>query len=101
MVTSNTSIYGEQIVGKFTYKNITFEVVNCPSTIWCGTIGYAANCEDEPDLGALLQKYQKLCDIPKNECANPEWSCAISIDYWQEGKAPRGMMFAQQVLTEK
>ena len=57
--------------------------------------------QDEPDIGALLKKYQKLCDIPKVEAANPEWSCAISINYWQEGAAPRGMMSAQQVLTEK
>ena len=75
-------------------------MVSCPSTIWCGTLGYAQNNEDEPDIGALLEKYQKNCEIPKKECAAPEWSSAISINYWQEGKAPRGMMFAQQVLTE-
>ena len=96
-----TSIYSEKLVKEFTCKSIPFEVVCCPSTIWCGTLGYASNCTDEPDIGALLQKYQKLCDIPKIECANSEWSCAISINYWQEGATPRGMMFAQQVLTEK
>ncbi|MBS5659645.1 MAG: hypothetical protein KHW79_00010 [Clostridiales bacterium] len=97
----NTAVYGEKFINEFTYKNIPFEVVRCPATIWCGTLGYASNCTDEPDIGALLKKYQKLCDIPKVEAANPEWSCAISINYWQEGAAPRGMMFAQQVLTEK
>lgn len=97
----NTSIFGEKLIKEFTYKNIIFEVVSCPATIWCGTLGYATNCTDEPDIGSLIQKYQKLCDIPKEETANPEWSCAISINYWQEGTAPRGMMFAQQVLTEK
>lgn len=96
-----TSVYGEKLFYEFTYKNIPFQVVHCPATIWCGILEYAPNCTDEPDIGALLQKYQKLCDIPKAECANPAWSCAISINYWQEGAAPRGMMFAQQVLTEK
>ena len=95
------SIYGEKLIKEFTYKNIPFELVRCPATTWCGTLGYAPNCTEEPDIGALLQKYQELCHIPKVEPANPEWSCAISINYWQEGAAPRGMMFAQQVLTEK
>ena len=101
MAMFNTAIYGEKLIRKFTCKNIPFEVVSCPATIWCGTLGYAPNCTDEPDIGALLQKYQELCDVLKVETANPEWSCAISINYWQEGAAPRGMMFAQQVLTEK
>ena len=34
MILSTISIYGEQLVKEFTYKNIPFEVVSCPSTIW-------------------------------------------------------------------
>lgn len=96
-----TSIYGETLVREFTHKNIPFELVQCPATIWCGALGYASNCMEEPDIGGLLKQYQNSCHIPKQECANPDWSCCISIDYWQEGAVPRGMIFAQQVLTEK
>ena len=97
----HASIYGEKLVAQYTYKNIPFEVVSCPATVWCGTLGYAPDCMEEPEIGSLLQKYQELCDIPKAKPAKPEWSCAISINYWQNGAAPRGMMFAQQVLTEE
>lgn len=96
-----TSIYGEEFIEEFSCMNIRFEVVRCPATIWCGALGYALNCTDEPDIGAVLQRYQETTEIPKAESANPEWSCAISINYWQEGAAPRGMMFAQQVLTTR
>lgn len=96
-----TSIRGEKLIKEVVCNNITFEVVSCPATIWCGALAYAPNCTDEPDIGGLLQRYQKCDAIAKEELANPEWSCAISINYWQEGGAPRGMMFAQQVLTEK
>lgn len=97
----NVAICGETLVERFTCNTILFEVVSCPETVWCGTLGYAPNCTDEPDIGALLQKYQNLCGIPKRGIANPDWSCAVSIDYWQEGAAPRGMMFAQQALTRE
>lgn len=94
------AIYGEKLIKEITCKNITFEVVSCPATIWCGALKYASNCTDEPNIEGLLQRYQKFETIPKMETVNPEWSCAISINYWQEGAVPRGMMFAQQVLTE-
>lgn len=95
-----TSICGEKLIKQITHNNITFEVVSCPASIWCGALEYAPNCTDEPDINGLLQRYQQFCVVPKKGMANPEWSCAISINYWQEGAAPRGMMFAQQVLME-
>ena len=95
------AISGEKPVEKFCCKGIWFEVVSCPAAFWCRTLGYAQNCTDEPDIGGLLRKYQALCDVPKLGAVKPEWSCAISIDYWKNGESPRGMMFAQQVLTDK
>lgn len=95
------AIHGETLVKAFTYNNIPMELVQVPATIWCGSIGYAPNLTDEPDIGGLLQKYQSQCHIPKLERANPDWSCCISIDYWQNGAVPRGMIFAQQVLSDK
>ena len=95
------AISGEKPVEKFCCKGIWFEVVSCPAVFWCGTLGYAQNCTDEPDIGGLLRKYQALCGVPKLDLAKPEWSCAISIDYWKNGESPRGMMFSQQVLTKE
>lgn len=93
------AVYGEKLKHEFCCKGIQFELVECPATVWCGTLGYAKNNTDEPDIDGLLEKYQAVCGVPKRERAMPEWSCAISIDYWKNGEAPRGMMFAQQVLT--
>ena len=94
-----TAIYGEDFEKEYNNNGVSFEIVRCPATIWCGAVGYAPNCEDEPDIGNILEKYQRTCQVEKKELANPQWDCAISINYWQEGEAPRGMMFGQQVLT--
>lgn len=94
-----TAVYGETPVNTFSEQNVFFELVRCPATIWCGAIGYAPACAGEPDIGGLLRKYQQQCQIPKVQLAAPGWSGCISIDYWQNGAVPRGMMFMQQVLT--
>lgn len=95
------AIHGETLVKDFICNGINLQLVSAPATIWCGSLSYAPDCDNEPDIGALLQRYQECCNVEKQQLANPDWSCAISIDYWQEGKVPRGMMFAQQVLTEQ
>lgn len=96
----NTAIHGEELIREFSYKGITFELVKAPATIWCGTRGYGSKKGSEPDIPGLLEKYQKLCDIPKRERPAPDWSCCISIDYWRGGDALWGIMFAQQVLSD-
>lgn len=93
-------ICGEKLVGEIDYNGTLVELVHCPATIWCGAVGYARDGSSEPEIEGLLMRYQAQCGIPKRERANPDWSCCISIDYWQNGAAPRGMCFAQQVLTE-
>ena len=95
------AVYGEEFVREIRCKGVTVELVRCPRTVWCGAVAYASDCAGEPDIEALLKRYQAQCGVEKRERANPEWSCAISIDYWQGGAVPRGMCFAQQVLTEE
>ena len=94
------AIYGETLVREIEFKGVQAELVRCPATIWCGVVGYASDCSDEPELEKLLRRYQLNCSIEKKERSNPEWSCAISIDYWRNGAVPRGMCFAQQVRSE-
>lgn len=94
------AVCGEDLVRAIDYKGVWVELVRCPRTIWCGAVGYASDCSGEPDIEGLLKRYQAQCGIPKLERANPDWSCCISIDYWQDGAVPRGICFAQQVLTE-
>ena len=96
-----TAIYGESLIQSLSYKGIPMELIHVPSTMWCGSIAYAPNLTDEPDIPALLQKYQANCQYPKLHRANPAWDNCISIDYWQEGKVPRGMVFSQQVTSDE
>lgn len=94
------AIYGEELVREIEFNGVLVELVRCPRTIWCGTVGYASDCSGEPDIEGLLKRYQAQCGIPKLERTNPDWSCCISIDYWKKGIGRRGICFAQQVLTE-
>lgn len=96
-----TAIHGETLVKTILHNNIPMELIQVPATIWCGSIAYAPNLTDEPDIPALLQKYQANCQYPKLHRANPKWDNCISIDYWQEGKVPRGMVFSQQVTSDE
>ena len=96
-----TAIYGETLVKTIVHNNISMELIHVPATIWCGSIAYASNLTDEPDIPALLAKYQANCQYPKLHRANPAWDNCISIDYWQEGKVPRGMVFSQQVTSDE
>ncbi len=96
-----TAIAGEKLLKTLENGKVTFELVHVPATIWCGVMGYAPNLTDEPDIDGLLKKYQNLCKLQKFDLANPNWSNCISVDYWQNGAVPRGMVFSQQVLTEK
>lgn len=41
---SVTAIYGEKAVENIYWNNISFEIVDCPATIWCGALEYAPNC---------------------------------------------------------
>ena len=96
-----TAIHGETLIKTILHNGIPMELLRVPPTIWCGSITYATNLTDEPDIPALLAKYQANCQYPKRHRANPEWDNCISIDYWQEGRVPRGMVFSQQVTSEE
>lgn len=96
-----TAICGETLIKVMHHNNIPMELVQVPATMWCGSIAYAPSLTEEPDIPALLAKYQSNCQYPKLHRANPEWDNCISIDYCQEGAVPRGMVFSQQVTSEE
>ena len=92
----------EKLVETFTDGRTTFELYDRPEVFWVGTLAWAGNNEDEPDVDALLKKYQALCEpAPKLERINPDWSAGITINYCLGGKAPRGMMFAQETWSSE
>ena len=40
-------------------------------------------------------------NTPKNEPLNPDWTAAISIDYWRDDGAPLGWMMAQETNSDE
>jgi hypothetical protein len=91
----------EKLVETIIYNDVVFEVVERPEILWVGKIAYASNNTDEPDIGKLLNEYRALVPVEKLELINPDWSAAISIDYWQGEAAPCGMMFGQETYSDK
>ena len=90
----------EALVGSFTVRKAVFELHDRPEVLWVGTLAWAADNDSEPDTDALLKKFQALCGpAPKLERMHPDWSAGISINYNLGGKAPRGMLFAQETWS--
>jgi len=89
----------ERLVETFIAGKALFELHDRPDVLWVGTLAWADNNQDEPDIDALLKKYQALCEVPKLERMNPDWSAGISINYCLGGKAPKGMLFAQETWS--
>jgi len=90
----------ERVVEVIRFNNAVFEVVERPETVWVGSIAYANNNFDEPDMGALLKRFQDLVYVaPKEDRINPDWDAAISINYGKNGKAPKGMMYGQETYS--
>ena len=92
----------EKAVEAFSHGRATFEVVERPEVLWVGTLAWAENNNDEPDMGALLKRYQALCSpAPKQARINPDWDAAISINYGRGGKAAKGIMYAQETYSKE
>ena len=43
------AIYGEKPIRTISHRGILMELVACPSTIWCGSLGSALDTEQEPE----------------------------------------------------
>lgn len=90
---------GETLVDTVFEKGIRFDIVKRDEAIWCGTLGYAANLTDEPDIQGLIAGYEALASMEKRKLVSPDWSGCLSISYWPGGEAPHGIMFMQQVAA--
>jgi len=93
----------EKFVKTISYKGVAFDIIERPDVIWVGCIAYADNNTDPPfadDDMTLIQRYQALVPIPKQELINPAWSASISINYSCDNK-PSGIMFAQETYSEE
>lgn len=56
----------EKLAELFLYNGASFEVEERPEVLWVGCVDYASNRTDEPDIGATLERYQRLIGISKN-----------------------------------
>ena len=89
----------EEPVETLYYSGVGFELVRRADVIWTGCVDYAANNTDESDIGATLERFQRLVEcVPMREKINPDWSAAISINYNCPDR-PNGLMFANETFT--
>ncbi len=92
----------EKIIETYSYEGVFFEVIEKPVTLYAGKTAYASNLTDEPDIPGLLASLQKNKLLDKVvHCVNADWAAAISIDYWQDGAVPRGLMFAKETASRE
>ena len=91
----------EKLVKTITYKGVEFEVVERPDVIWVGSVDYADNNKDEPNIEATFKRYcTELGDVVKNDLINPDYTGVLSINYTRNDK-PSGVMFAQETYSDK
>jgi len=75
-----TAIHGETLIKTILHNGIPMELLRVPPTIWCGSIAYASNLTDEPDISALLAKYQANANTPSCTVPVPNGTTAsVSI----------------------
>lgn len=92
----------EKSIEAIKHNDVTIEVIEKPETLYAGKASYAGNLTDEPEIAALLDHVRSNDVLGKVvNCTAPEWDVAISIDYWQGGAVPRGLMFARETAAEK
>jgi len=93
----------DKLIQTILYKSGEFEVVERPDVIWVGCVAYADNNTTFPfsdDDMTLLERYQAILDIPKQDLINPDWSATLSINY-RCADQPSGIMFAQETYSMK
>ena len=91
----------EKTVETITYKGVEFEVVERPDVIWVGSVDYAENNSDEPNIEATHKRhYTELGGVEKKDLINPDFTGVLSINYTRDDK-PNGLMFAQETSSDK
>jgi len=90
----------EQVLQTFTHNGIAVDLVAWSETTWCGTIGYAANNTNEPDVGAIMNGYQELATSNIGQLRREDgWDVCISVNYLSSER-PNGVMFGFLASTE-
>lgn len=85
----------ETLVQTFDYHGIRVDLLEWTDTLWCGKIGYAQNCTDEPDVEQIATSFPHDA-IPNDR--EPGWNVCITINYLSHNR-PSGVMFGFLVST--
>ncbi len=86
-----------KVISAVDQDGVLIEVVDLPELVFAGKMAYADNYTDEPDIDSLLKTIRSENTLDKViGQTDPEWTGAVSIDYWQGGAAKRGFIFAKE-----
>ncbi len=89
----------ERIIDTFKYNDMTVEVVEWESTIWCGKMEFAQNCTDEPDMGRVSDDFLAQDRTAINQRLETAANTLLHFDFLTP-TCPAVAMFAFLVGTE-
>ncbi len=90
----------ETFVGAFSDHGVAVDLVDWSETIWCGKIGYAADNTGEPDVGEIMDGFQRLDRSQAAGRLEADWDVCMSVHYLS-AERPNGVMFGFLVSTER
>lgn len=88
----------ETVLETFHFNGATAELVQWDAAVWCGSLEYAVNNTDEPDVETALNRFMALPfdAVPK---AEEGWDTCISLNYLCSAR-PNGVMFAVLAVSD-
>lgn len=89
----------ETLLETLSYNGISAELVQWQPAIWCGSIVYAENNTDEPNVEAALNRFMSL-PFEKLKKKEDGWDICFSLNYLS-ANCPNGVMFGFLTDTEE
>ncbi len=90
----------ETLIETFQYKGISVDLVKWEESIWCGSLGYADNPEDELDVGAISDRFLAIDTASVCGRLESDGNVCMNIHHIDQ-TPPVGVMFAYLVDTEQ
>ncbi|MCL2445424.1 MAG: GyrI-like domain-containing protein [Oscillospiraceae bacterium] len=90
----------EKIIKTFDYNGIAVDLVEWPSTTWCGKIGYADSNGDEPNVDKIMGDFMVLDTKIAIDRYAKDWDACVSVNYLSP-QNPNGVMIGFVVGSEQ
>lgn len=82
----------ETFIETYNCNGVSVDLIEWTATVWCGKIGYAADCINEPDVEKIMCDFMSLSGKAVSRREN-DWDVCLSVNYLS-AERPNGVMFA-------